>query len=199
MITNKFFLTFVGAFILAFLSGCVYAGNNGECFKNAAGGDMAFDNNKICDKDELILLYRESGGRDIFMQGDVYGVVLRVFSSGHTVLLHQIYTEKSRSPAYKEQFVAQEQLAPEKLSELKDRIKESGMLQWPDRIPQVSPLEVQFRTPAKFIRIDYQDKEKGVHQKVSISLGADHKHYPEGFFALWEYLDSIVSDLFGDS
>lgn len=145
--------------------------------------------------DDFFLEYREAGGKDTYKEGDKAGEVLRIYPSGMAELFNLIYAEGLNKTKYMEQFAARHLFSEQKVSEIRELIDENDMRQWPENLPDVSPLKAGFRTPAPSVRIFYKNQQSEEEINIKANLGADKKHYPNGFFRIYSLMRKLLHEV----
>lgn len=160
------------------------------CASTEAGGTRYAD---------TYLIYSAGGGMDIYEDGNRYGQKLEINTDAGYRIYHRIYREgeesgNEESRTIRDELVKQGELDPERLDSLRSLIDESDFFSFPNRLPDVSPLEVEHRTPAETITITIR-KEDGSMHRVQSYMGVDLRHYPEDYLEIHRFLRDWYREL----
>ena len=153
---------------------------------------------KNCGKDdEVYAVYSRGGGMDIYANGDRYGHKLEIFMDGRFCLYRRIYQKDEKDSNHgsiQDQTAGDGELDPARMDSLRSLIDKSDFFSLPSRLPDVSPHEVEHRTPAETVIITIR-KEDGTLHRVQAGMGVDSQHYPEDFLEIHRFLRNWQREL----
>ena len=153
-----------------------------------------------CDSDstnekQLLVEYRESGGMDMYKDGDSYGHVMYIYTCGYVVANELIYTIVGGERKITETPLTTCRFRKEKVKAVSAKIENSNFDTFPSSLPDASPHEINMRTPASSVRIASEALAPNNIKVVNAYMGADHKHYPDGFLELLRYLRTLLEEV----
>lgn len=157
---------------------------NQDSTENNMADELQSTDNETQQSDNIFVVYQEGGGFDVYEDGDRYGYKMEISFEGDVILYERIYRKVDGDRSMDEVEINKGKVDESQLDSLSSTIEKSGFFEYPNRLPDVSPLEVEIRTPAEQISISIRKSPDEEIKKVRANLGADHKHYPEGFFEL---------------
>lgn len=194
-ISNAIFLWIIVCFSIALMTSCTPKINQNHTpdSMGLTSGYQETDNTKTC---HLILEYRKTGGMDLYDDGDKIGKLLYIYKSGKACLQDLIYRNSTGKVEIEEVLAADCTLSLETLRSLHSIFRDNDFLNWPAFLPSTSPHEIQIRTPAPSVRIVYCVSDE--IKVVNILQGADHKHYPVGFFRIHDFIMEIIEQVYAD-
>lgn len=147
--------------------------------------------------DEIYAVYSRGGGMDIYDSGDRYGYKLEIYIDGHFRLYRRVYLEDEDDGGagrIRDQNVREGELDPDRLDSLRSLIDESDFFSFPSRLPDVSPHEAEYRTPAENVIISIR-KDDGTMYRVQSNMGVDLRHYPQDFLEIHRFLRAWQREL----
>lgn len=150
------------------------------------------DTSSLSDSAEMFIEYKEGGEFDEYKDGDRYGSKMTIDISGGVSIFERIYRNKDGQRTIEEVMITKGQLDDAALDSLCAKIENLGFYEFPQRLPNVSPIEADLKSPAKQVTISIRKKTDGEMKTVQAHLGADQKYYPQGFFELRGELQRLM-------
>ncbi len=142
----------------------------------------------------VYVIYSKGGGMDRYESGDRYGHKLELHTDGSYSIYQRIYQKKEGKGTVEDTLMRQGKADPARMDSLRSLVGESDFFTLPQRLPDVSPLEVEFREPAETITIIIR-KEDGTMHRVQSYMGVAQRHYPERFIAIHRFLRVWLQEL----
>ncbi len=166
--------------------------NNQNGTENSTSEEFQDTENDTPAMSEIFVEYQEGGGFDIYEDGNRYGYKMVVAFNGDVVLYERIYRKGNGERSIEEVKINTGRLEETTFDTLMSSIEKSGFFEFPNRLPDVSPLEVEMRSPAKQVSISIRTKPDDELKTVRANLGADREHYPKEFFELSGELQKLM-------
>ncbi len=145
--------------------------------------------------DEVFIVYSSGGGRDVFRDGDRYGHKLEMCFDGDYVLFRLRYRGEPGDSSIEEEEIKRGVIDNKIFQSLKKSILESDFFELPAELPDVSPHEVEYRTPARTIKMSVRPAPTDEMHTVRSRMAIDRKRYPKTFWDLHKKLSEISRDL----
>ncbi len=139
--------------------------------------------------------YSVGGGMDTYSDGDLYGHKLEIDYNKDYTLYERIYYGEPGDSTISENKIGQGALDTEDFESLNEVIEESDFFVISQSLPDVSPLEVGFREPAKTVEITMWPTTDEDPHTVRAYMGVDRKHYPENFLSIKREVREILQEL----
>ncbi len=175
-----FFLFF---FITFFFLALIASGTNSGLLEKGSNDDPVF------------VAYRSGGGRDIYHDGDRYGHKIEITFNGNYTLYRLIYHGQPGNSKISEKEIQCGSLQKNEFESLKACIQGSEFFDLPEKLPEASPRDVEFRAPARRIEMSIRPSQGEKSVTVTAQMGADREHYPEDFLKIHSELNEICRAL----
>lgn len=145
-------------------------------------------------QDPAWVMYRSGAGLDMYQDGDTHGYAVSVRRDGGYILCERIWRDNEGESSVYGQQIGRGELDGEQLEAMQDLMSRFDVAGMPARLPDVDPRRVQLREPAETVTIAVVGDE-GQRHTVRAHMGADHRHYPEGFLELRNHFDELLREL----
>lgn len=147
----------------------------------------------LSNSDPIILQFSETGGRDVYKDGDYYGRKIYIYQSGLIKKYHIIYYEAEKEIITKDSLIITKEIERDEIEKMEEIIYESDFLNYPEYIPDGDWSKIRCMTPASGLRINYSSVSKGIKKNVYATMNCERKYYPEDFFGFLSKIRGFIN------
>lgn len=146
-------------------------------------------------EDFVLIEFQEGGEIGRYQPGDTYGFLIRIMNTGNSLLYELIISEANGEIRFEEKKLAEYKLDPGKTDSLYALITGAGFFDYPARLPDYPPREIEIREPSPSVRMQVFHTGADSVKTVAAQLGADNRYYPNSFLDIRHCMHQLIDKM----